>query len=312
MVTVFEKINALNVAVAALEREYARCNLCPRRCGVDRASGGKGYCSSPGHAVLYRSFLHRGEEPCISGSAGSGTLFFSGCSLRCLYCQNYAFSQTLKGESLTDEALAEKILLLQKDGAVNINLVTPTQYLPSILKALRIAYQRGLHIPIVYNTSGYELIPILRLLKGIVDIYLVDIKYTDAFLAEQLSADFFYPSFAQGAFRQMYEQAHIFDFEKDSMKQGIILRHLVLPSSMENTLTLLRWLEKNRFTDCFLSLMFQYRPYFKAERFPEINRAVSKEEYARITEYFYTHCRHVTRGWIQELNTDDSLAGINF
>jgi len=312
MVTISEKLKALDAAVAVLENAYAGCYLCPRRCGINRARARKGHCAGPDHAVLYTSFLHRGEEPCISGTAGSGTLFFSGCSLRCSYCQNYKFSQSMQGEAYTDEALAAKMLLLQKEWAANINLVTPTHFLPSILKALRIAYRQDLRLPVVYNTSGYELASILRLLRGIIDIYLVDIKYTDAFLAEALSTDIFYPSFAQGAFRQMYEQAHHFEFEKEMMRQGVILRHLVLPSAVENTLTLLRWLEENRFTDCFLSLMFQYRPYFKATEFPDMNRVVSKEEHARITDYFYTHCRHLAHGWIQELNTDDSLAGIHF
>lgn len=307
-----DKLKALEKALAVLEPHRENCALCPRRCGANRTEGGKGFCGTGDTAVVYASFLHRGEEPCISGTTGSGTIFFSGCSLKCVYCQNYTFSHFIRGEILSDEGLSEAMLKLQQEGAANINLVTPTHVILPILRALRIAYGNGLAIPVVYNTSGYELASVISLLAGIVDVYLADIKYSDPFLAQELSGDSLYPSFVQGAFRKMYEQAHQYEIENGLMKRGVVVRHLVLPGQIENTINLLKWMEDNKLKDCFLSIMFQYRPYFKAENFPRIARTVSREEYDRITGFFYSYCTSITHGWVQDLNTDDSLAGVNF
>jgi len=306
------KLAAIERALDALEPHRRSCALCPRRCGANRAGGGKGFCFTGDAAVVYASFLHRGEEPCISGATGSGTIFFSGCSLQCVYCQNYRFSHFIKGKALSDEELSESMLKLQEEGAANINLVTPTHVVLPILRALRIAYGKNLAIPVVYNTSGYELAPVIDLLAGIVDVYLTDIKYSDPFLAQELSGDALYPSFAQGALWKMYEQAHRYEMENGMMKRGVVVRHLVLPGQQENTINFLRWMEDNKLKECFLSLMFQYRPYFKAGDFPAIARTVSRKEYEAITAFFYSYCKSITHGWVQDLNTDDSLAGVHF
>ncbi|RKY39152.1 MAG: radical SAM protein [Candidatus Omnitrophota bacterium] len=286
--------------------QWKNCRLCPRQCGVDRSKE-VGFCQIKELSV-YTAFLHRGEEPPLVGEKGSGTIFFSGCNLRCIYCQNFKFSHLRQGKVLDEPQLASLMLKLQAQGAKNINLVTPTHFLPQIIKALLIAYQQGLNIPIVYNSSGYERPEIIKALEGIVDIYLVDMKYFTSSASWLGSRTKDYPFYNRKAVKAMYQQIDFPFWEEGLLKKGIIIRHLLLPTMVKEAKRILWWIKANT-PQAYISVMFQYRPYFKASSVPRLNRPPSYEEYLELKKLVE---EIGLQGWIQEFNPPEELAGVHF
>lgn len=290
------------------------CCLCPRECGVLRTQGQKGVCMVAGEDILVsRAALHLWEEPCISGTEelrmeksahvkGSGTVFFCGCPLHCVYCQNREIAAAKKGKRITVERLSEIFLELQEKEAANINLVTPTHYTPQIIRAVRLARERGLHLPIVYNCSGYEKVETLHQLEGIVDIYLTDFKYMDSGLARRYSHAADYPEVAKKALAEMVRQQPqaVFD-EWEMMQKGVIVRHLLLPGARKNAKEVVRYVYETYKNKVYLSLMNQYTPLKWVEAFPELNRKVTKEEYERLVDYAIE--LGVENGFVQEGET---------
>jgi putative pyruvate formate lyase activating enzyme len=255
------------------------CNLCPRECGADRSKQ-PGYCGCKDKIKVARAAPHYWEEPCISGTRGSGTVFFSGCALKCCYCQNFDISVEGRGKEVSVERLAEIFLELQAMGVHNINLVTASHYLTEVIKALETAKPR-LNIPVVYNTSGYERIETIEALKGYVDVYLPDIKYFSASLSHKYSKAVDYFSVASAAVKQMAEQTGKLEFDEQGiLRKGVIIRHLVLPGAKEDSISILKWISANIPKDAFLlSLLCQYTPLFKADEYKEIDRRVTNYEY---------------------------------
>jgi putative pyruvate formate lyase activating enzyme len=287
-----QKIRLIEKALAALTPHLDHCRLCPRECGTDRRHTRSGFCGGGGNAVISTSLLHFGEEPVISGlsrskdssrpSGGSGTVFFSGCNLKCVFCQNHQISWEYSGRERKPEELAEMMLSLQAKGALNINLVSPTIWILPILEALRQAFSRGLVLPILWNSGGYEKPDILRHLDGIVDIYLPDLKYMSSEPAERYSAASDYFRWASEALKEMSRQQPAFKEKRGAAAGGLIVRHLVLPGLAEDSLALLDWMDKNLPPTTGLSLMSQYHPHFRAPE--EIRRTLTAEEYARVLE----------------------------
>ncbi len=255
------------------------CNLCPRECGVNRNTR-PGYCGSGSEIKTARAAPHYWEEPCISGTKGSGTVFFSGCGLKCCYCQNYKISSEGYGREVTPERLADIFLELQGKGVHNINLVTAAQYLPGLLRALDIAKPK-LRVPVVYNTSGYERIEAIRALEGYVGIYLPDIKYFSPQLSQAYSKAKDYFDIASAAVKEMIRQTGAIEYDEQGiMQRGVIIRHMVLPGHREDSIDILRWISNNLPEDKFLlSLMSQYTPAFRATEHCGINRRVTTYEY---------------------------------
>ena len=263
------------------------CVLCPRKCHVDRTAGRRGYCGQTNKLMAARAALHFWEEPCISGTSGSGTVFFSGCNLRCEFCQNHNIALGEVGRPVSIERLTEIFLELQEKGAHNINLVTPTHFIPQIVKALEAAKLQGLSIPIVYNTGSYEEVSSLRLLDGLVDVYLPDLKYYSSELSLRFShaADYFEK--ATAAIAEMYRQVGTTVFtEADSLlMRGMIVRHLLLPGQTKDTKKVLRYLHETYGDNIYISIMNQYTPLPHVADNPELNRRVSTEEYERVLTF---------------------------
>lgn len=284
-------------------QEKQLCNLCPRKCGVERKNGQKGVCGVSGTGIYgARAALHMWEEPCISGENGSGAVFFSGCPLRCVYCQNYEIARAEQGIEITVERLAEIFLELQEQNAVNINLVTPTHYSLEIIQAVNIARLQGLRIPIVYNCSGYENVDTLKLLEGIVDIYLVDYKYEDSAIAKKYSNAENYPIVVKEALAEMVRQCPEAEFDEEGMMQkGVIVRQLLLPGYLENSKAIVKYIYETYADQVLLSLMNQYTPLPHVEKWPEINRRVTEEEYEELVDYAIE--LGVENGFIQEGET---------
>jgi len=263
---------------------YTHCTLCPRRCGVDRTRGQLGFCKMPGQVHAARAGVHYWEEPVISGSYGSGAVFFSGCTLRCAFCQNGVISQENFGKPLSPAELRAAFERLIDEGCQNINLVTPTHFLPSILPALT----PKLPVPVVYNCGGYESVETLRQLEGLVDIYLPDFKYSDDRLAAKLSTAPDYVETAAAAIREMYRQVGAAVIEDEQMTRGVIIRHLVLPGCIDNSLGVLDWIaESFPKKDVLVSLMSQYVPMGRAKNMPPLDRRITQEEYDAVLSYLY-------------------------
>lgn len=261
---------------------YEHCTLCPRRCGVDRTAGQLGFCRMPGELRAARAGVHYWEEPVISGSFGSGAIFFSGCTLRCAFCQNHSISSGGFGKPLTPQDLRAAMERLIDDGVQNINLVTPTHFLPSILPAL----EPKLPVPVVYNCGGYESVETLRALEGKVDVYLPDFKYSDNALAARLSAAPDYFEVASEAILEMYRQVGPVQIEDEQMTRGVLLRHLVLPGYVDNSLGVLDWLAEHfPHGEVLLSLMSQYVPMGDATKMPPLDRRVTETEYDAVLSY---------------------------
>ena len=261
---------------------YAHCTLCPRRCGVDRTRGQLGFCKMPGQVHAARAGVHYWEEPVISGSFGSGAVFFSGCTLKCAFCQNYDISQENFGKPLTSAELRAAFERLIDEGVQNINLVTPTHFLPDILPAL----EPKLPVPVVYNCGGYESVETLRQLEGKIDVYLPDFKYSDNVLAKRLSSAPDYFETASAAILEMYRQVGKPVLEDDEMKRGVLVRHLVLPGCVDNSLGVLDWVAEHfRSGDILFSLMSQYVPMGRAVEMPPFDRRITELEYDSVLSY---------------------------
>ena len=265
---------------------YRNCRLCPRECKVDRRAGKTGFCGMTSEVMAARAALHFWEEPCISGTEGSGAVFFSGCTLRCVFCQNHEIAAGAVGKPVTEERLSRIFLELQEKGANNINLVTATQFLPTVIPALQHAKKMGLTIPIVYNTGGYEKVEILRLLEGLVDIWLPDCKYQSTKLSGRYSRAADYPETVKTALAEMVRQvgAPLFD-RRGMMKKGVIVRHLVLPGCVSDSKDVLEYLWDTFGNQIYVSIMSQYTPLPHVADYPEINRKVTDEEYEEIVDY---------------------------
>ena len=270
-------------------KELNSCTICPHNCKINRNNGQIGRCRSGDKVKIALASVHNYEEPCISGKNGSGTIFFSNCNLSCIYCQNYKISQLGKGYELSVEELANIMLKQQEKGVNNINLVTPTMYVYQIIEAIKIARKRGLKIPIIYNTNGYENVKTIQDLNGYVDIYLPDLKYYSNEISKKYSKIDNYFKYATEAIKEMYKQvgSPIFD-ENGIIKKGLIIRHLVLPNHLQNSKHILKWIKENMPEDTYVSVMAQYFPTYKAKEDNLINRKLNKKEYREIEEFLYT------------------------
>ena len=267
------------------------CQLCPRECGADRIHGQTGFCGMTDELMAARAALHYWEEPCISGTEGSGTVFFSGCTLRCVFCQNAEIAAGHAGKMLSVDRLADIFLELQEKKANNLNLVTATHFLPLILPALEKAKAKGFKIPVVYNTGGYEKTEIIKMLDGIVDIWLPDLKYESSELSARYSQAPFYFQAAAKAIAQMIRQTgnpHLKKIPGEAapvMDRGVIIRHLVLPGSKDDSIRLMHWIAEQLPKDSFyISLMSQYTPYEQNPQFPELNRRITSYEYQKVVD----------------------------
>jgi putative pyruvate formate lyase activating enzyme len=265
-----------------------KCELCPRQCGVNRLKGQKGYCGAGDKAIIAHCGPHHGEEPPISGTAGSGAIFFSFCNLRCIFCQNYQISQEGMGQEIALMKLTEIFLDFQGSGCHNINLVSPISYIPHIAMAIVGAKKEGLTIPVVYNTNGYESVDALRTLGGLIDIYLPDFKYWSPIVAEKLSGvpkGKPYPDFAKEALLEMKRQVGDLVIKKKIAKKGLLIRHLVLPGGLARSKEIFQWIGQNLGTDTFISLMSQYYPAHKAHAVPLLRRRIRQGEYDAVVDY---------------------------
>jgi len=265
-----------------------KCELCPRRCGVNRLRGQKGFCRVGDKVIVAHYGPHHGEEPPVSGTSGSGTIFFSYCNLRCLFCQNYQISQDGMGEEISLDSLTEMFLSLQSQGCHNINLVSPTPYVPHIAMAIVEARKKGLVIPVVYNTNAYESVEALKVMDGLVDVYLPDFKYWNDAVAAKLSGtpkEKSYAVFAKEAILEMKRQVGDLVVEDKIAKKGLLIRHLVLPGGLAGSQEIFHWIEVNLGTGTHISLMSQYYPVHKASTVPLLRRKIRQEEYDTIVEY---------------------------
>lgn len=287
-----------------------KCNLCPRNCNVNRNNNEIGYCGATNMMVIAKAYLHKWEEPCISGSIGSGTIFFSYCNLKCIFCQNYDISTLHKGKIISVDNLKNICLELQKKGALNINLVTPTHYVPLIIEAIKKAKKEGLNIPIVYNTSSYENIETIKMLDKIVDIYLPDLKYYNNEYALNYSKAKDYFKYASSAINEMYKQVGNPIFDKNGiMKKGVIVRHLMLPSHLEDSKKIINYLYKKYHHNIYISIMNQYTPLKKLE-YEYLNHKVTDKEYDALIDYAYNI--GVRNAYIQEGETQKESFIPNF
>lgn len=276
-----------------------KCAICPHNCGINRLNNQIGRCKSKDTVKVALYSTHNFEEPCISGKKGSGTVFFSNCNMNCVFCQNYEISQQGKGKEISIEELADIFIKQQEKDVENINLVTPTSYVPQIIEAIKIARKNGLKLPIVYNTNGYEKVETLKMLEGYVDIYLPDFKYSDNDLGKRLSKVDNYFEIVTEALKEMYRQTGKAVFNGEGiMQKGMIIRHLVLPNHILDSRRVLKWINENMH-DVYVSVMAQYFPTYKAKEIDDINRKLTKEEYEQIENYLYR--LDLENGYIQEL-----------
>ena len=267
-----------------------RCCLCPRQCGINRLAGETGDCHITSRVMVSSYGPHFGEEPPLVGRYGSGTIFFTYCNLRCVFCQNYTISQLGDGEPVNREELVRMMLSLQAKGCHNINLVTPTHVVPFILDALELAVTGGLHLPLVYNSGGYDSVETLKLLDGIIDIYMPDMKYSDERIAEQLSGIKNYPEVNKAAVKEMHRQVGDLQIDEEGIAQrGLLIRHLVLPNRLAGTQEVARFLAQEVSTNTYLNIMSQYHPCYKAFDMPQLARPVLKEEFYEAIELAHQH-----------------------
>ena len=279
--------------------KYENCLLCPRKCGINRGIGQTGVCGVSSEIKVARAALHYWEEPCISGKRGSGAVFFSGCSLHCVFCQNRAISDGKEGKVISKERLSDIFIELADKGANNINLVTPGQYIPDIVWAVNNAKSRGMKLPIIYNTSGYENVTELKLLEGIVDVYLPDFKYMDNMLSARYSRAKDYPSVAKQALSEMVRQQPdvVIDDATGLIQKGVIVRQLLLPGHVNDAKVVLKYLYDTYHDHVYISMMSQFTP-IALKDYPEINRTVTRREYERLVDYAIKI--GITNAFIQE------------
>lgn len=275
------------------------CDLCPHECGVNRMAGETGFCRAGLKPKIASANVHNGEEPPISGTRGSGTIFLSYCTLRCRFCQNFPISQMGNGEEITTAELARRMVKLQAQGVHNINFVTPGHYLPQILAALFLAIPMGFRLPLVWNTSGYEKVEVLRFLDGIVDIYLPDMKYADDDPAVKFSSAPGYLHINRAAILEMFRQAGHLQVDDDGIAvKGLIIRHLVLPEGAAGSRETLRWIAENLGTETHIALMNQFFPAYEAREIPGLHRRITDEEYAEAVDALEEF--GLENGWVQE------------
>lgn len=280
-----------------------QCTLCPHKCKVDRNIN-IGRCKAGDKIEIGGTSLHKFEEPCISGKNGSGTVFFSKCNLNCVFCQNYEISNLGNGKQIEVEELSNIFLKQQEKNAENINLVSPTIYADKIVEAIKIAKEKGLKIPIIYNTNGYENIETLKKLDGYIDVYLPDLKYYYEELAIKYSKVQNYFKIATEAIKEMYKQVGSPKFDENGMiKKGLIIRHLVLPNNLDNSKKVLKWIKENIDEKVYVSIMTQYFPTYKAQEYQEINRKINKEEYVEIENYIYD--LGIENGYMQDFSEEN-------
>lgn len=288
--TLFERI-------ASLAKLAASCTLCPRNCGVNRIEGKKGECGGGNKALVSSAFPHMGEEPPLTGTGGSGTIFFGHCNLKCIFCQNYEISHSGEGREVTAPELAEEMLKLQRSGCHNINLVTPTHYAHLIVAALPAAIDGGLELPLVWNCGGFESVEVIKLLDGIVDIYMPDIKYGDDRYSIKYSKAPFYFRAAKEAAKEMHRQ--VGDLEIDDRgiaRRGMIIRHLVMPGDIAKTEKILTFIADEISKESYVNIMDQYNPCYRAVEFPEINRRISMAEFDKVIDFAREKGLHRIKG----------------
>jgi len=289
-ITAYEKLEKEGKLAQRIKQAYAifeNCQLCPRRCGVNRQKGERGFCRAPLRPVIFSYHPHFGEEMCLVGGGGSGTIFFSNCNLRCIFCQNWPIAHEGRGKEVEDEDLADMMLHLQKIGCHNINLVTPTHVMPNILNATRIALKKGLRLPLMYNTSGYERLEMLKILDGIVDIYKPDMKYMDADKAAKYSSGASdYPEVTKKAVIEMNRQVGVLQLDKQGIAlRGVIIRHLVMPNRVAGTEKFAKWVAEALPKSTYVNIMAQYRVEYKAFDYPEIARGITVQEFLEAMDW---------------------------
>jgi putative pyruvate formate lyase activating enzyme len=280
----YERLDKEGELARRVEQAYAvleKCQLCPRLCGVNRLKGERGFCRAPAKAVVFSAQPHFGEEMPIVGENGSGTIFFSNCNLRCVFCQNWPIAHEGRGKEVSDESLADMMLDLQRIGCHNVNLVTPTHVMPNILNATRIALQKGLRLPLFYNTSGYERLEMLKILDGIVDMYKPDMKYMDPEKAAKYSAGASdYPEVAKRAILEMHRQVGVLKVDRRGIGlRGVVIRHLVMPNRVADTEKFVRWVAETLPKNTYVNIMAQYRVEYRAFEYPEIARGITVQEF---------------------------------
>jgi putative pyruvate formate lyase activating enzyme len=291
-----------------IEKGYAlleKCVVCPRECKANRLKGEIGFCGMGKNPKVASYNVHPGEEPPISGTKGSGTIFFSGCNLRCIYCQNFPISQMRHGKEITTQKLAEMMLYLQSKGCHNVNFVTPSHFVPQIIEALSFAWDTGFDLPLVYNTSGYDGLHSLKLLEGIIDIYLPDMRYSDNSKAKELSSVENYAEVNRKAIKEMFRQVgNLVTDEAGIARKGLIIRHLILPHNLAGSEQTFQFIKREISDKTYVSLMGQYFPSYKAGRHVSINRKIMPEEYESAVESFFDS--GLSRGWMQDSSTMSS------
>jgi len=310
-----EQVSRVRIAeevLARLDRTLKKCNLCFRKCGVDRTNGEKGYCAAGADLFVYAYGPHRGEEPSLSGSNGSGTIFFSGCNMGCVYCQNHKFSRKIAGSAVNISRLADMMLELEAEGCHNINLVSPTPFMPQIVDALKRAFHGGLSVPIVYNTGGYDSLDLVRSLDGLIDIYLPDMRYSDDSMAEKYSDAPGYVKNNRAIVREMFSQTGTSSGMEQIAKKGLIIRLLMLPEDISGTLDTLEFIAKEIGPEVHISLMSQYYPAYIARAYPDLTVGITPGYYDQVVARM--NDLGLEKGWIQPLKTrfDPDLAGENF
>lgn len=280
------------------------CKLCPHNCKINRLDGQLGRCKANDKVKIALVKLHYFEEPCISGKEGSGTVFFTGCNMKCKYCQNYEISQENLGKEITIQELADNFIKLQELKANNINLVTGVMYIPQIIEAIEIAKDKGLKIPIIYNSSGYENVESIKILNGYIDVYLPDMKYYYNELGEKLSCVKDYFDKAKDAILEMYKQVGSPQFDENgNIKKGLIIRHLILPNHLQNSKMILKWIQKNIDKNVYISVMSQYFPTNKAKEIEDINRKLTLEESKEIENFILK--LGLKNGYLQDLEDNE-------
>lgn len=271
--------------VNILKEMLKNCVLCPHQCEVNRLAGEKGYCKTLEHVIVSGAETHFGEEEELVGRYGSGTIFFSHCNLKCVFCQNYEISHCGEGHEFTTKSLAEIMLSLQKRGCHNINLVSPGHIIPQIVEAIYIAAKKGLSIPIVYNTNGYDLTDSLRLLEGIVDIYMPDIKFADDAIAEKYLKVKQYYTITKNAVKEMYRQVGNLKTDENQIAyRGLLIRHLVMPQNLAHTEKIMKFIAKDLSKDTYVNIMGQYYPAYKAHEYEELSKRITREELGQAIE----------------------------
>ncbi len=310
--TIDTKLKIIDNILPGLKKSMERCDLCPRKCGTDRTRGEKGFCRSGAEAIVYSYAPHHGEEPPLSGYAGSGTIFFSNCNMGCIYCQNYQFSQTGAGRQMSVRDLASVMLELQGMGCHNINLVTPTHFVTPVVEALKYAYADGLKIPIVYNTGGYDSLDVIRSLEGLIDIYMPDMRYSSDEMAEKYSCAPGYAGNNRAIVKEMNRQAGVLQVDRGIASKGLIIRLLILPGGISGTVDTLEFIARSVGKDTYLSVMSQYYPAHKAASFRDLGHRINKADYDAVTRKM--RALGLDNGWLQSFGGgfDDSFAGENF